>query len=101
MPMKNPPHPGEVIQELCIDPPGISVEEAARILGVSCNSLSQLLNGHNDISSEMALRLSKTFGGSAASWLRQQERYSQSQVGENTAPTKIDFRPELQGTKLQ
>ena len=79
--MKNPPHPGEVIRELCIDPRGISVEEAARILGVSCNSLSRLLNGHNDISSEMAHRLSKTFGGSAASWLRQQEQYNLSKEG--------------------
>ena len=99
--MKNPPHPGEVIQELCIDPLGISVEKAARILGVSCNSLSRLLNGHNDISSEMAHRLSKAFGGSAASWLRQQEQYNLSKVGKNTVPNKTDFLPELQGTKFQ
>ena len=53
MPMKNPSHPGEVTRELCIEPLGISVEEAARIPGVSCNFLSRLLKGHNNISSEM------------------------------------------------
>ena len=99
--MKNPPHPGEVIRELCIDPLGLTVAEAAENLGVSCKTLSELLEGHNDVSSEMALRLSETFGGSAASWLRQQEQYNLSQVGNKTRPAKTDFCPDLQKAKMR
>ena len=57
MAMKNPPHPGEVIRELCIDPLGLTVTAAAKGLGVSRKALSELLNGHSGISPEMAVRL--------------------------------------------
>lgn len=80
MAMKNPPHPGEVIRELCIDPLGLTVTAAAQGLGVSRKALSELLNGHSGISPEMAIRLSKAFGGSAESWLRQQMLYDLAQV---------------------
>jgi len=80
MAMKNPPHPGEVIRELCIDPLGLTVTAAAKGLGVSRKALSELLNGHSGISPEMAIRLSKAFGGSAESWLRQQMLYDLAQV---------------------
>jgi antitoxin HigA-1 len=80
MAMKNPPHPGEVIRELCIDPLGLTVTAAAKGLGVSRKTLSALLNGHSGISPEMAIRLSKAFGGSAESWLRQQMQYDLAQV---------------------
>jgi addiction module HigA family antidote len=73
--MHNPPHPGEVIRELCIDPLGLTVTEAAKGLGVSRKTLSALLNGHFGISAEMAIRLSKAFGGSAESWVIQQAQY--------------------------
>jgi len=46
----NPPHPGEVIRELCIDPLGLSVTDAAQALGVTRKALSELLNGHTGIS---------------------------------------------------
>lgn len=75
MAMKNPPHPGAVIRELCLDPMGLSVTAAAEALGVSRKALSELLNGHSGISPEMAVRLSKAFGGSTESWLKQQMRY--------------------------
>lgn len=75
MVMHNPPHPGEVIRKLCIEPLGLTVTEAARGLGVSRKTLSALLNGHFGISAEMAIRLSKAFGGSAESWLTQQAQY--------------------------
>ena len=75
MAMKNPPHPGEVIRELCIDPLGLTVTAAAKGLNVSRKAFSELLNGHAGISPEMAIRLSKGFGGSAESWLRQQMAY--------------------------
>lgn len=75
MVMYNPPHPGEAIRELCIEPLGLSITEAAQGLGVSRKTLSALLNGRYGISPEMAIRLSKAFGGSAESWIMQQAHY--------------------------
>jgi len=94
MPMKNPPHPGEVIRELCIDPLGLSVTDAAKGLGVSRKALSELLNGHSGISSEMAIRLSKAFGGSAESWLTQQMQYDLAQTERKAKSIKVKrFEP--------
>ena len=75
MTMHNPPHPGEVIRELCLEPLALTVTAAARELGVSRKALSELLNGHSGISPEMPIRLGKAFGGSSESWLRQQMQY--------------------------
>lgn len=75
MAMHNPPHPGETVREFCIKPLGLSVTEAAKGLGVSRSSLSELLNGRRGISPEMAIRLSIAFGGSAESWITQQAQY--------------------------
>ena len=73
--MYNPPHPGEIIRELCLEPLELSVTDAARALGVSRKTLSALLNGHAGISPEMAIRLSIAFDTSAESWLNQQSQY--------------------------
>lgn len=73
--MHNPPHPGEVLRELCLTPLGLSVSEAARALGVSRKTLSAILNGRAGISPEMAIRLSIAFDTSAESWLNQQTQY--------------------------
>jgi addiction module HigA family antidote len=73
--MHNPPHPGEVLRELCLEPLGLNVSEAARALGVSRKTLSSILNGRAGISPEMAVRLSIAFGTSAESWLNQQTQY--------------------------
>jgi addiction module HigA family antidote len=89
MPMKNPPHPGEVIRELCIDPLGLTVTAAAEGLGVSRKALSELLNGKSGISPEMAIRLSKAFGGSAESWLKQQMQYDLAQVQTKARKIKV------------
>jgi antitoxin HigA-1 len=78
--MKVPPHPGEVVRELCIEPAGLTVTAAAEVLGVSRQTLSELLNGRAGISPEMAVRLSKAFGGSVESWLRQQMQYELAEV---------------------
>ena len=72
MQIHNPPHPGEIIKELCLDPLGLSVTEAADALGVSRKTLSAILNGRAGISPEMAVRLSIAFDTSAESWLNQQ-----------------------------
>ena len=73
--MHNPPHPGEIIKELCIEPLGLSVTEAAKSLGITRKTLSALLNGRSGISSEMALRLSKVFGRTPEGWLKLQIQY--------------------------
>lgn len=75
MKMHNPPHPGEVLRELCLEPLGLSVSEAAKALGVSRKTLSAILNGRAGISPEMAVRLSIAFDASAESWLNQQTQY--------------------------
>lgn len=75
MKMHSPPHPGEVIRELCLEPLGLTVTDAAAALGVSRKTLSAVLNGRAGISPEMAVRLSLAFGTSSESWLNQQMQY--------------------------
>jgi addiction module HigA family antidote len=75
MNMHNPPHPGEIIRDLCLEPLGLSVTDAASALGVSRKTLSSILNGRSGISPEMALRLSKAFNTTPESWLNQQVQY--------------------------
>ena len=75
MQMKNPPHPGGVVLRQCIEPLGLTITDAAAALRVTRTTLSELVNGKRAISAEMAVRLSKVFGGSAESWLVQQVQY--------------------------
>ena len=75
MRMHNPPHPGEIIKSLCLEPLGVTVTEAAKALGISRKTLSAILNGRAGVSPEMAVRLSIAFGTSAESWLNQQTQY--------------------------
>jgi len=75
MQMHNPPHPGEAIRSLCLEPLGISVTDAAEALGVTRKTLSAILNGRAGISPEMALRLSIAFDTSPESWMNQQTQY--------------------------
>ena len=80
MPMKNPPHPGEIIRDLFIEPLGLTITQAAAGLGVSRKTLSLLLNGHAGISPEMAIRLSKAFGRTPEGWLQLQMQYDLAQI---------------------
>ena len=75
MKMHNPPHPGEVLRQLCLEPLNLTVTNAARSLGVSRKALPSILNGRAGISPEMAIRLSMAFDTSAESWLNQQVQY--------------------------
>ena len=75
MTMKNPPHPGVVVLQECIEPSGLTITQAAEALGVTRNTLSELANGKRGISPEMAVRLSKVFGGAEEGWLAQQAQY--------------------------
>ena len=76
MAMKNPPHPGGFVLRQCIEPLSLTITQAAAALGVPRTTLSELVNGKRGISAEMAVRLSKVFGGSAESWLTQQAHYA-------------------------
>jgi len=75
MSMHNPPHPGEIIKEFCVEPLGLTVTRAAESLGITRKTFSMLLNGKSGISPEMALRLSKVFGRTPEGWLRLQLQY--------------------------
>jgi len=73
--MHNPPHPGEVLRSLCLEPLGLSVTATAKALGISRKTLSALLNGRAGIRPERSIRLSLAFDTSAESWLQQQMHY--------------------------
>ena len=87
--MFNPPHPGEIIKELCLDPLGLSVTGAAEALGVSRKTLSTILNGRAGISPEMAIRLSKAFGTTPESWMNQQSQYDLWQAQQAAGSIKV------------
>ena len=89
MKMHNPPHPGEILRELCLEPLNITITEAAEALGVSRKTLSAILNGRAGISPEMAVRLSMAFGTSSDSWLNQQTQYDLWQAEQNRKNLRV------------
>ena len=91
--MFNPPHPGEIVREDCLRPLDLSVTAAAKWLGVSRGSLSEMLNGHNGISPDMAIRLEKAGWGSAESWLRNQLSYDLWQAKQRSQTIKVEKYP--------
>lgn len=90
MQMFKPPHPGEIIKELCLEPLGLTVTRAAKALGVSRKTLSAILNGRAGISPEMAIRLSIAFDTSAESWLNQQIQYDLWRARQNQQEFKVE-----------
>jgi antitoxin HigA-1 len=89
MPMKNPPHPGEHLRSDYFEPLGLSVTEAARKLGVTRQALNNLVNGLSGISPEMAIRLSKAFGGGPEVWLGMQMNYDLAQAMQKAGAIKV------------
>ena len=89
MMMKNPPHPGRIVRHDCIEPLGLTVTAAAEGLGVTRKALSELLNGKSGVSPEMAVRLSKAFGGGPEIWLGMQMQYDLAQVAKKAAHIKV------------
>jgi antitoxin HigA-1 len=75
MVMHSPPHPGRIVKQECLQPLGLTVTEAAKVLGVSRFTLSQLVNGSRGISAEMAIRLAKAFGSRPEVWAGLQMQY--------------------------
>jgi antitoxin HigA-1 len=89
MPMHAPPHPGLSIRHDCLEPLGLAVTDAAQALGVSRQTLNNVINGKAGISPEMAIRLDKAFGGGAETWLRLQTAYDLAQVMKHVDDIKI------------
>ena len=95
MTIHNPPHPGEFIREIYLEPFEITGRQLAAKLGASASTLNRILNGNSGISSEMALRLSKSLGRSPESWLTMQDNYNLWQARKIVnldAVEKIEFR---------
>ena len=89
MPMKNPPHPGHTIKDACLDPLGLSVTEAAKVLGIARHTLSRVLHGHAGLSPEMAIRLEKAGWSNADHWLRLQTAYDLAQARQHEREIKV------------
>ena len=90
MPMKNPPHPGLSVRINCMESLGLSVTEGAKVLGVSRQALSRLINGQAGISPEMAIRLSKAFGTTPDIWIRMQAAYDIAQAKGREDQIKVE-----------
>jgi addiction module HigA family antidote len=90
MKMHNPPHPGAVLRQLCLEPLKLTVTDAARSLGVSRKTLSGILNGRAGISPEMAVRLTMAFNTSSESWLNQQVQYDLWHAEKNRKSLRVE-----------
>ena len=86
--MKNPPHPGTVVLQECVEALGLTITDAAAALGVTRNTLSELVNAKRGISPEMAVRLAQVFGGTEQGWLMQQAQYDLAHVRRDTLKLK-------------
>lgn len=90
MPMQNPPHPGGIVRRQCLEPLGLSVTRAAEGLGVTRQTLSELVNERAGISVEMAIRLSKAFGSSPETWLGLQTAYDLARARSRTDEIRVE-----------
>lgn len=89
MHMHNPPHPGEVLRRLCLEPLGLSVAKAATALGVSRTALTNLLHCRTSLTPEMAIRLSIAFDTTAESWMNQQVQYDLWQARQHKGKFRV------------
>jgi len=90
MPMKNPPHPGDLIRTEIIEALGLSVSRAAEIMKVRRATLSDLLHGKSSLTPEMALRIEKAFGPDMDHLLRMQLAYDVAKVRQRTSDIEIE-----------
>ena len=90
MRMKNPPPPGRIVRQECIEPLGLTVTQAARSLGVTRQTLNNVVNGKSGVSPEMAIRLSKAFGSSPEVWLGLQMEYDLAQAEKRAGRIKVE-----------
>lgn len=83
-------HPGTMVRQDCLEKNGLSVTDAARVLGVDRQTLSNLLNGRSGISPEMAIRLEKAFGTPAREWLTRQLDHELAEVMRKAKKIKVE-----------
>jgi addiction module HigA family antidote len=88
--MKNPPHPGRIVRQECIEPLGLTITAAASHLGVTRQALNNLVNGKAGVSAEMAIRLAAAFGSSAEVWLGLQLEYDLAQAKKRATRIKVE-----------
>ena len=89
MPMKNPVHPGCIVRHDCLEPLGLSVTAGAKILGVTRQTLNNIVSGKSGISPEMAVRLTKAFGSTEETWLGMQLAYDLAAVRKDESKIKV------------
>lgn len=89
MPMKNPPHPGEVIRHEILEPLALNVTNAAKVLDVTRPALSKVLNGRSSLTPEMALRVEKAFGPKMDQLMRMQLAYDVARARERASRIKV------------
>jgi antitoxin HigA-1 len=88
MPMKNPPHPGEMIGDTLAEA-GVSIVAAAKGLGVTRQQLHNVIAGRSGITPEMAVRLEQALGSTADAWLRMQANYDLAEIRRRTSRLAI------------
>src|SRR5260370_16243606 len=101
MPMKNPAHPGRIVRSACLEARGLLVAEGAEILGISRQTLNNVIHGKSGISPQMAIRLSKAFGSTAETWLRMQLAYDLAQARKDEGKIKVRRQHVLQELRAE
>ncbi len=91
--MHNPPHPGEVLKELWLEPADVTVTAAALALGCSRKHVSGIINGRAAITADMALRLAAWLKTEPESWLKMQASFDLWQASQ-------EARPKIKALKL-
>jgi antitoxin HigA-1 len=89
MAMKNPVHPGRIVRHDCLEPLGLTVSAAAKVLGVSRQALNNIVNGKSGISPDMAIRLSKAFGSTPETWLQMQLAFDLAAARKEESKIKV------------
>lgn len=87
--MKNPVHPGRIVRHDCLEELGLSVTQAAKVLGVTRQALNNVVNGKSGISPEMAIRLTKAFGSTPETWLAMQAAYDLAEARKRDNQIKV------------
>jgi len=93
VPMKNPVHPGRIVRHDCLEPLGLTVTAGAKILGVTRQTLNNIINARSGISPIMAIRLTKAFGSTPETWLRMQIAYDLAAARKDESKIKVRRQP--------
>lgn len=101
MPMKNPVHPGRIVRHDCLEPLGLTVTAGAKILGVTRQTLNNIINARSGISPVMAIRLTKAFGSTPETWLRMQVAYDLAAARKDENKIKVRRQPIPQELRMQ